>query len=293
VFGIQWKLGVINAMADDNKKTLIDEWIQKLKNNPILAVLILVSVVTVGVSTFSTSFINFYNILYYNLIVPFKLESDLLKLKTNDINERVNAIRDLKNISISGKYQIEILDGLSSLVKTQAPWKPGVINDVDNDINLKDVKLALETIAQLPKKKIDHGDVYRINLTNVDISGLRLPPNPNLANLEGADLWGSSLRNVVLAKANLKGADLGGVDFTDASLEMADLEGAALWVSDAVEPKRPSIFDRTRLAGAILTNAHLDGAILTNAYDLDEDQIRQAKGTATARLPRGMAIPKE
>src|SRR5439155_18105712 len=205
------------------------------------------------------------------------------KLESGNIDIRVEAIHTTASISkASGKHRVRVLDVLSSFIRRQTPWIPGVVRNTVE----KDVQLALKTIAFIPKKD-DNGSLHRVEMQNVDISGANLEN----ANLEGAIFWGSNFRNVILTRSNLRGADLGGVDFTDASLEMADLEKAFLWPSSFVEPKRASIFDRTRLAGANLTGAHLEAAILIEASDLTGDQLHQAIINENTRLPRGITVP--
>jgi hypothetical protein len=207
------------------------------------------------------------------------------KLKSNDASVRIEAIVALQRLGEdSGKYQPKVLEALGYFVREQAPWKAGVFH---NSVE-KDVQLALTTIAKIPKKD-DKGNYYpAVDMHNVDISGANLEN----ANLEKAVLWGSNLRNVILSRANLREADLGGVDFTDASLEMADLEGAFMWVSSYVEPKRPTIFQGTRLAGAKLKNAHLEAAILIDAIDLTQAQVNEAITNVNTNLPSGVIQAK-
>jgi hypothetical protein len=271
-------------MADDNRETLTEKWLRGLKNNPVIALLVIIFVTIVGIFEFSEA-VSFL----YRLVIPIgdNYESDLSKsiekLKSDNIDIRAEAIHTLARVAEdSGKHRVNVLDVLSSFVRRQTPWRPGVVLDKIE----KDVQLALTTIALIPKKD-DKGNLHRVQMQNIDISEANLEN----ANLEGAIFWGSNLRNVNLSRANLKGADLGGVDFTDASLEMADLEKALLWMSAYVEPKRPSIFDRTKLAGANLTGAHLEAAILTEAIDLTGDQLRQAIINENTKLPRGITVP--
>jgi hypothetical protein len=204
-------------------------------------------------------------------------------LSSEKLSGRLDSIRALESITKeSDNYNPEILGALAHFVREKAPWRPNVIN---NGIG-EDLQLALALIGKLPKR-YDAANLYRVEMQNVDISGANLAN----ANWEGAVLWGSNLRNVVLARANLKGADLGGIDFTDASLEMADLEGAFLWMSNLVEPIRPCIFDRTRLAGANFKDAHLEAALLAHAIDLSEAQVHRAIINEHTRLPTGMRRP--
>lgn len=207
------------------------------------------------------------------------LELAVQGLSSEKLSDRLDSIRALESITkVTEKHNTEILSALAHFVREKTPWRPNIVN---NGIG-EDLQLALSLIGILPKRY--NGNLYRVEMHNVDISGANLEN----ANLEGAVLWGSNLRNVVLARSNLKGADLGGVDFTDASLEMADLEGAFLWMSSLLEPIRPCILDRTRLAGANLKDAHLEAAILANAFDLGETQVHQAITNEHTRLPMGI-----
>lgn len=90
-------------------------------------------------------------------------------------------------------------------------------------------------------------DFARVNLRNSMISGSNL----SLINLRGAELNGSVLKDVDLARANLSMADLSG-----ANLSGADLSGANLVWAD---------LHNANLAGADLTGANLTGADLTGA----------------------------
>ncbi|MEU2157391.1 pentapeptide repeat-containing protein [Streptomyces sp. NPDC019396] len=86
-------------------------------------------------------------------------------------------------------------------------------------------------------------------------------------NRRGADLFG----------ARLGGADLRGADLRGACLIAADLSAADLRAAD--------------LLGADLRDADLRGADLTGSIFLTQPQLRQAKGDATTRLPRGLDRP--
>lgn len=212
-----------------------------------------------------------------------ELSRSIAEVNSKDINERLAGIQRIDRLSkASDKHQGMILKALSTFIKMQAPWQPEVIRQTIE----RDVQLALEVFGRIPKRD-NRGNLIKIEMPNVDISGA------NLANLdfEGVVLWGSNLRQVILARANLREADLGGVDFTEASLEMADLEGAAMWMCTPMPPVRPTIFDRTRMAGAKLKGAHLEAAILIQAIDLTRDQIRQAIINEHTRLPMGMILP--
>ena len=273
-------------MADDSKQTLTDKWLHALKNNPLVAIVLVISIVVAGVASFSQSITTLYHLVFSSSDDPdTKLATGIEKLGSADADSRIDSITALEKLSTqeSGKYQPKILEALSGYVRNQAPWNPNVArNHVE-----KDVQLALTTIARIPKRD-DQGNYYKVDMHNVDISGANLES----ANFEGVILWGSNLRNVILSRANLRQADLGGVDFTGASLEMADLEGAYLWRS-FLPPNRSTICQSTRMAGANLKNAHLEAAILTNAIDLTQIQINQAIVNENTTLPSGIVAPNQ
>ena len=272
-------------MANENKETLTETWIRGIKNNPVLATIIILSLSIAGISTFSQSISSLYQLASSYLEDPERnFSSAIKKLESDDAKTRIEAISTLQRLSeTSEKYQIKILEALGSFVRSQAPWKKNIFHEHPE----KDVQLALTTIAQIPKRD-EKGNLYRVDMHNVDISGANLENG----NLEGVILWGSNLRNVILSRANLKEADLGGVDFTDASLEMADLEDSKLWPS-FLEPNRASIFLRTRFAGANLKNAHLEFAILDNAIDLTQDQLKEAITDQHTRPAREITAPNK
>jgi len=80
-----------------------------------------------------------------------------------------------------------------------------------------------------------------------------------------------------LAGANLRGLTLCGADLRGACLIAADLRGADLTAAD--------------LLGADLRNARLDDAELTHALFLTQAQLTAARGSASTRLPAGLARP--
>jgi uncharacterized protein YjbI with pentapeptide repeats len=88
-------------------------------------------------------------------------------------------------------------------------------------------------------------------------------------------------------REQIREADLGGVDFTGASLEMANLEGAYLWMSTPLEPVRPCILSRAKLAGVKLKGAHLEAAIFIDAVDVNEVALREAIVNQYTQLPWG------
>ena len=73
-------------MANDKKETLTEKWLRSLKNNTVIALLLIISVAIVGISTFSQAVGTLYR-----LVIPIgdSYESDLSKsikkLESGDI----------------------------------------------------------------------------------------------------------------------------------------------------------------------------------------------------------------
>jgi hypothetical protein len=76
------------------------------------------------------------------------------------------------------------------------------------------------------------------------------------ADLAGANLSGTNLRDAVLVGANLRGANLANADLTGANLREADLQGASLAGASLLA---------ANLHGANLTGADFAGSNLSNA----------------------------
>jgi Pentapeptide repeats (8 copies) len=112
-------------------------------------------------------------------------------------------------------------------------------------------------------------------LTGIDLS----PPDPEdngtpgnpLDDPAGAYLRYVELRGADLRSAVLHRADLAGADLTDANLSRADLREA-------------------QLDGANLTGANLTGANLIGAIDLAQEQLKEACGEPSTKLPEGLTV---
>jgi len=145
----------------------------------------------------------------------------------------------------------------------------------------------------------------------------------NNAALEGADLseisWSDAcLRGVDLRRADLRGsnlceidlrrADVRGADLSGTNLSGADLRGAKLLPYDKRDPAKlsehnlngavPGNFDLSsndlipsNLRNAILKNTELSGALLVDAEDLTQNEVDQAIGDQTTRLPAHLRHP--
>jgi len=82
----------------------------------------------------------------------------------------------------------------------------------------------------------------------------------------------SNLSGAVLRKANLSRAVLRGVNLSGADLSGANLSGAALGLAD-------------------LSGANLSGTVLSGAEDLTQEQLEEANGDESTRLPSDLKPP--
>ncbi len=101
----------------------------------------------------------------------------------------------------------------------------------------------------------------------------------NVVDLEGVNLTHANARGVFLAKVDLKNARLRYADLRQADLRQADLSGADLTGAN--------------LAGADLAGADLSEANLEDVIGLTQAQIDQVKAARFAKLPHGIAPPKQ
>ncbi len=125
--------------------------------------------------------------------------------------------------------------------------------------------------ADLLGANLSRADLIEAHLSGLDLSGLDL----SRANLKGADLSGANLSGAVLHDAYLYGANLNGADL---SMSPATTEGF-------------SVGDGADLSGAYLGGARLNAADLSETLGLTQQQIDEAKGDATTKLPAGLHMP--
>ena len=91
------------------------------------------------------------------------------------------------------------------------------------------------------------------------------------------DLPFAALSGAVLRKANLSGAALRGANLSRADLSGANLSGAAVGLAN--------------LSGADLRAADLSGTILSGAEALTQEQLEEANGDESTRLPSELKRP--
>jgi hypothetical protein len=102
------------------------------------------------------------------------------------------------------------------------------------------------------------------------------------------DLHGADLERAVLRYATLSGADLEGARLVGADLTHARLDGARLIGADLTD----ALLDQADLTGALLDQAVLFGADLSDTRNLTLDQLEEAFGDASTRVPGNLLAPE-
>jgi uncharacterized protein YjbI with pentapeptide repeats len=103
------------------------------------------------------------------------------------------------------------------------------------------------------------------------------------AKLSGSVFNGSNFSHAVLARADASDSQFVAVDFTEADLTYTSLVRARC---------ENAVFPRAQFRGAQLRGASFHGADLRLAEGLTQDQLDEACGDASTRLPRGLSIPR-
>ncbi|MEH2250098.1 pentapeptide repeat-containing protein [Nostoc sp.] len=146
--------------------------------------------------------------------------------------------------------------------------------------NLSGAKLFL---ANLQGAKLGKANLHMTGLIGANLSGANL----NGANLSGANLNAAKLHQTEVYFANLSEASL-----TEADLHQANLIGANLYRATFYQAN----LTQANLMGANFSEANLsdvklEGTILTGAKNLELQQIRNALGDRTTRLPDYIEAP--
>lgn len=116
----------------------------------------------------------------------------------------------------------------------------------------------------------EKGEDIRISLRNTDLGGAYIEAR---AHFEGVYFDSANLECANLVQAYLEGAS-----FQKANLRDANFEGASFKGAD--------------LQGAKLQRANFSGADLVEVKGLTQEQLEQAFGDATIKLPAGLEMPK-
>jgi uncharacterized protein YjbI with pentapeptide repeats/uncharacterized integral membrane protein len=140
--------------------------------------------------------------------------------------------------------------------------------------NLSSAKLFLANLqgAKLGKTNLRLAGLIAANLQGANLNGANLQgANLNAAKLQQTDIYFANLSAASLTEADLNHANLMGANLSQAILDEADLSEANLIGAN--------------LLGAQLDDVKLTGAILNGAKNLKSEQIINAVGDRTTRLP--------
>jgi hypothetical protein len=226
----------------------------------------------------------------------------------------IYALEQLAADSPKTRDQSTIVEVLSAFVRVHSQPEHDVDDDDDEDAQdqpSEDIQAAVTVLARLPQRKgVRRADLHGAYLRGVVISRGQVTmfdtsrgrvvrwsaPSRHegeTANMRGAIFAGADLAYAVLNSANLSeavfsdadlsGAMISGADLTGARLEGADLEGAMLDQAD---------LSHTSMEEADLTRTWLADANLTGVHDLTQEQLDDAIGTESTRLPDGLTRPE-
>ena len=146
--------------------------------------------------------------------------------------------------------------------------------------NLSGAKLFLVNLqgAKLGKANMQSTGLIGANLQQANLNGANLQQaNLNAAKLQNTEVFFANLCGASLTEADLCGANLMGANLLHATLYEANLCGVNLMGAN--------------LAGCDLSSVKLEGAILTGAKNLQPQQIKNALGDRTTRLPDNLEVP--
>jgi len=186
----------------------------------------------------------------------------------------------LQVVEVKSKLIKRLLLKLKVLVKKILFFQqPTIINKSSNNssaiyrINLSNTDLSGKNLAGFD---LSYADLRKANLTQTNLAG---------ANLEGADLRGACLNSANLRMANLEKADLkdslcNAAIFINAHLEKTNFWNGSLEMAIMIKAKlNRAIFINAKMRGANLIEADINGAIfseadLQNVHFNNEDRAR-------------------
>jgi uncharacterized protein YjbI with pentapeptide repeats len=209
------------------------------------------------------------------LITTILYEANLFKASLRGAN------LSRSNLNLANLYGVDLrsanLSGASlRSVNLQAAnlYKANLQQATLKGANLSGAKLFLANLqgAKLGKTNLHLAGLIAANLQGANLNGANLQgANLNAAKLKQTDIYFANLSQASLTEADLQDANLVGANLTGAMLEEADLSGANLMGAN--------------LSGAHLGDVKLMGAILTGVKNLQSEQIINALGDRTTRLP--------
>jgi hypothetical protein len=268
-------------MTNDEEETLTEKWLRIFKNNPVVATLIIISLVIAGISGLSNSVKELIG-----FICPPTYESQFNKtvklVKSDDPQKKIEGISLLQELTKTYPLKRqELINFLQTYLIETFPQNKAIDKKY-----LPVLKHAILILTTLPRID-DNGHPFTIDIHQIRIEGLDEPLDLRGTNFEGISLWDSQFINVILTYSNFQNADLGGTQFKDCSLEYAKFKGAKItgsFMDKGNGHHRPTRFINTRLYGSTIEEADLKFCELIGIRDLQDFQVDKLKKCAIIRL---------
>ena len=147
-----------------------------------------------------------------------------------------------------------------------------------------DVAAAVTVLARRPNRD---EPALIVNLRNVNLAGLWLPPKSKISRI---DFAGSNLSHTRFPHAEFHNVGLSGVNLTKAVLDQSRFDEVYLTYADLTEAfASNTVFTHTILLGARLTKAALHGADLSEAGNLTAEQFSESRLDHKTKFPEELA----
>jgi hypothetical protein len=213
-------------------------------------------------------------------------------LGSDKLETRLGAIYALEHIAQESRERHwPIMETLTAFVRDKARmhWPDAVawedILEAEDRPRPEDVQAALTVVG---RRRPDYdGDGHRLNLSRTNLAHVQLEG----ARLEKADLSGAFIVGAYLFQARLNHAFLSNACLDGANLRFARLTSATLTrTSLCGSDLREAALDTANLTNATLSRACLIGADLRGTVGLTQEQLEDAWGDDTTKLPEGMTV---
>lgn len=215
--------------------------------------------------------------------------------KTNDdgtrnMEVRLGSIYSLERTAREDQdYHWPIVEVLTSYVRQHSPrildepyQPPNRVHEQAPPPPEPDILAILTVIGRrsIYHKDVEYGpiDIQAANLRRANLRGADL----RRANLRDSDLWGVDLQGANLQGASLIQCDLRGATLAESDLREALLQGSRLGFAN---------LRNSDLGGAYLHLADLSGADLSDARGLNQEQLEEANGDGSTKLPTYLKAP--
>lgn len=233
------------------------------------------------------------------------------------ITERfTQAIQQLGNekieIRIGGIYTLEriaqnspqdhwtVMETLSAFIRENAPFQPSNEESNTNNQNSEseqskprtDIQAAFTVIGRRNHKQDPPSKCINLSYSNLQGSDC------SNSYLNNAIFFGSNLEQTNFEKAKLKGANFGNACLNKATLGNTELQEAHFGYAElhtanfAGSNLQGAFFGQAQLKDTIFRDAELQGAELRPAKNIIQEEIEQAYGDESTRLPNNLQRPE-